>query len=122
MTISAKSNAQATNRLKSPTAKRAPTAGSFKPGNIANPTGRPKRTPEELTLVEMCRAKTPDALAVIVDLMVNGQQERTKLSAAEFVVERAYGKAVQSVEMSGKDGAAMIIECIERVIVRPGDV
>jgi hypothetical protein len=84
-------------------------------GQVLNPGGRPKKTPEELDLIAACKAKTPEALSVITDIMVNGEKEQTRLTAALAIIERAYGKPVQpqDVALTGD-----IITRIERVIVR----
>ena len=68
---------------------------AFKPGKSGNPSGRPKRTQEELDLIAACKAKTPAALEVIENIMRNGQNERNQLSAAMAIIERAWGKPVQ---------------------------
>lgn len=99
----------------SPKAARKATAGSFKAGKSGNPGGRPKKTQEELDLVAACKQKTPAALAVIESIMMEGQSDKAKLSAAQFIIERAYGKAVQQVDanVSGE-----LITRIERVILK----
>ena len=90
---------------------------AFKPGVSPNPGGRPKRTPEELDLIAACKAKTPDALDVIVDIMQNGEKEATRLAAAQSIIERAYGKPTQQqdVNLTG----SVLFQAIERRIVKP---
>jgi len=73
--------------------KKQPRGRPFKKGVSGNPGGRPKRTQEEVDLMEACKEKTPEALAVIVDIMQNGSNDRVKLQAAVFILERAWGKA-----------------------------
>lgn len=80
------------------------TGNGFKPGQSGNPGGRPKRTQQELDLIAACKERTPAALAVIESIMLEGENERNKLAAAQAIIERAYGKAVQPVEASGRDG------------------
>jgi len=75
--------------------RKKPRGKPFAPGNSANPGGRPKKTPEEFELVEACKAKTKDALDVIEQIMRHGQSEKTRLSAAVVIIERAYGKPTQ---------------------------
>ena len=76
---------------------------AFKAGQSGNPGGRPKKTPEELDLIAACKAKTPAALAVMSDIMANGENEKNRLTAAMAIIERAYGKPVQpqDVNMAG---------------------
>ncbi|MBK8810770.1 MAG: hypothetical protein IPN69_08580 [Acidobacteria bacterium] len=79
-------------------------SSSFKPGQTGNPGGRPKKTQEELDLVEACKGKTPAALAVIEKIMTSGSNERNQLSAALAIIERAWGKAIQPQTLSGPNG------------------
>jgi len=78
-----------------------PSGKPFQPGQSGNKRGRPAKTEEERTLEQMCRDKTPAALEVLLHIMENGEQERNRMAAAVTIIERAHGKAVQSVEMSG---------------------
>lgn len=72
-------------------------------GQVLNPGGRPKKTAEELDLIAACKAKTSDALNILVDIMERGEQEKNRLSAALSIIERAYGKPVQpqDVDLTG---------------------
>ena len=81
--------------------KLAPRGKPFQPGKTGNPGGRPKKTEEERTLEAMCKAKTPEALATILEIMEKGDNERARLSAAQYIVDRGWGKAKESVELSG---------------------
>jgi hypothetical protein len=90
---------------------------TFKKGQSGNPTGRPKKSGEELELIEACKKRTPKALEVIGEIMENGENERNRLSAAQYLIDRAYGKAVQQTELTGKGGEPFTIQ-----IVRFGDV
>ena len=104
------------NRAKTEKPKRKTPAQAFKPGVSGNPGGRPVKTVQEIDLIAACKAKTPDALKVITDIMTNGEKEQTRLTAALSIIERAYGKPVQpqDVSLSG-----VVITRIERVIVDP---
>lgn len=76
-------------------AKRKAPKSAFKAGASGNPGGRPTKTPQELDLIAACKDKTPEALAVITDIMTNGEKEQTRLNAALSIIERAFGKPVQ---------------------------
>ena len=76
-------------------------AGTFRTGTSGNPTGRPKKTEAEVTLEQMCREKTPEALAIILEIMTEGDGHKVKLSAAQYVIDRGWGKAAQSLTLEG---------------------
>lgn len=78
-----------------------PRGKPFQPGQSGNKVGRPAKTDEERTLEAMCREKTPDALGTILDIMRESQNDRARLSAAQYVVDRGWGKARESLELSG---------------------
>ena len=90
--------------------KKLPRGKAFEKGNKANPTGRPKLTPEEMDLIAACKAKTPEALAVIEKLMTESQSDKVKLSAALSIIERAWGKPIQPTTVSAPDGGAVSIQ------------
>lgn len=80
--------------------KKLPRGKSFAAGQSGNPVGRPKRTEEEFELINACKAKTPDALVVIESIMRDGDSEKTRLSAAQYIIDRAYGKAKQETDVN----------------------
>jgi len=51
-------------------------------------------------LREMAQAKAPDALRVALGLMDKADSEQVKLAAAREILDRGYGKAPQSTELS----------------------
>jgi hypothetical protein len=71
---------------------------AFKPGVSGNPGGRPKRTEEEIDLISACKAKAPEALAILESIMVGGENERNRITAALAIIERAHGKPLQQVD------------------------
>lgn len=93
------------------------TGKPFPKGVSGNPSGRPKRTEEELDLIAACKQKTEDALFVLLSIMENGENERNRMAAAMAIIERGHGKAVQPTVMSTATPDA--VEKIERVIVDP---
>lgn len=102
------------NRQESDKPKRKAPKTAFAKGKSGNPGGRPPKTTQELDLIAACKDRTPEALAVITDIMVNGEKEQTRLTAALSIIERAYGKPVQpqDVSLSGS-----LIHRIERIVI-----
>jgi len=97
------------------TAKRRRGGGRpFSAGQSGNPGGRPKRTPEQLDLIAACKARTPEALAVIEELMATSRNDRVRMDAALAIVERAYGKPTQPTSIAGHDGGPLRVEAVQR--------
>lgn len=90
----------------------------FAKGQSGNPGGRPKKTEQEWELIAACKARTPDALNVMLRIMQDGQNERNQLAAAQAIIERAYGKAQQSMTLSGDPDKPLVTKVV-REIVRP---
>lgn len=64
-------------------------------------------TEQNATLTELARQHTATALDTLVRIAKTGQSEAAQVSAANSILDRAYGKPVQSVEHSGPNGAPM---------------
>ena len=63
-------------------------------GKSGNPGGRPKAIVE---LKKLCQEATPKAIRKVIRL-INSEDERVALAAAQTVIERGYGKPTQHVE------------------------
>lgn len=83
--------------------KNLPRGKPFAKGLSGNPTGRPRRTPEEVELADACRAKTKDALEVIEGLMRTSDNDRVRLAAAQFIIERGWGRAPERIELMASE-------------------
>ncbi len=72
--------------------------------------GRPKGSrsaatkQQQATISDMAREYSSDALTALVDVVRNGVSEAARVAAANSLLDRGYGKPVQSLEHSGKDG------------------
>ena len=86
--------------------------GPAKGSKSNNPIGRPMLTQVDLDLKAACKARTPAALAVIESIMMEGENERNKIQAAVFIIERAYGKAVQPTDITGQIEISQIVRKI----------
>ena len=69
-----------------------------------------KKTPPELR--SLCRSYTEEAIRTIAGVMTAGQQEASRLRAAEVLLDRGWGKAVQT-HASDPDGP-LIVEIIQQ--------
>lgn len=66
----------------------------FKPGQSGNPNGRPKKTEAERAAEKLSRTEAERAMKKIVKL-IDSDDDRVALAAAQHVLDRALGKAVQ---------------------------
>jgi hypothetical protein len=76
----------------------------FKPGQSGNPNGRPKKLPElEVLLAEVLSDEKDGTEAAKAILMaLRAKAVKGDIRAAEVLLDRAYGKAKQSSEVSIK--------------------
>lgn len=63
----------------------------YPPGVSGNPGGRPRVDPE---VKEILKAASPDAARALVELL-GSEQEKIKLLAAQDILDRTQGKAMQ---------------------------
>lgn len=78
------------------------TSGSFKPGQINNPRGRPKALAD---IQALARKQTAANIAVMVELRDTCEDSGIRLRAAIALHEIGWGKPVQAV--AGVDGGAI---------------
>ncbi|WP_445083461.1 hypothetical protein [Bradyrhizobium sp. TM233] len=81
-----------------------------------------RKTSRARTLTEirsLARGHTRTALRVLVGIMRSDDATpAVRLSAANAILDRGWGKAAQPVE-AGEDGAPELVHRVERIIVRP---
>lgn len=46
--------------------------------------------------IELCQKSIPKAVDTVIDVMKNGKNDRARLEAAKFMIERVHGKADQN--------------------------
>jgi len=69
--------------------------GLFKPGNNANPSGRP-RVPS--VVKDLLREATPKAMQVLVDLL-ESENPKLRFQSAQEILNRSLGKPVQAIDL-----------------------
>lgn len=89
---------------------------TFKPGTSGNPGGRPKRgNPAQKEAMKHAERAVKYQVSVMDDL---DEKTDTRLKAAEYIITRAYGKPVESIELTGEDGDT-IRQSLTVTFVRP---
>lgn len=77
----------------------------FKKGQVANPTGMTGDKARKIKqLKDLLLPLVPEAVEVVKELL---RDPDTASFAVKEIFDRVYGKAPQSVELSGKDGAPL---------------
>lgn len=85
--------------------------GGKRPG-AGRPQGRKdKATIEQLaTLEELAREHTPLALDTLARVCASSESDAARVSAAQALLDRAYGKPKQAIEHTGKDGEPVQVQ------------
>ena len=87
--------------------------GRFKSGHSGNAGGRPR---DEHKVAELARSFTIEAIDTLVDLMRNGKDERVKVTAAQALLDRGWGKP--RVEVVTNEQPDSYIKALEAVSAR----
>lgn len=74
----------------------------FEKGKSGNPGGRPK---SDYRLKELAQQYTEEALQTLVEIMRTSDDDKARVSAADKIHDRGYGKPAQSVDITNSDGS-----------------
>ncbi len=66
-----------------------------------NPKGRP--SPNGL-VVALARQQTESAIRTLTEIMLQGEKDSDRLAAAKAILDRAWGTAPATIELSGPQG------------------
>lgn len=92
--------------------------GGFRKGVSGNPGGR-KPDAELADVKAKAREHAGDALAALVKIATKGKSESARVSAAEAILNRGYGKPAQAVTGEGGEGPVRIV--VETGVERAAD-
>lgn len=85
--------------------------GGKRPGAGRKPGSKDKATAEQTgTLAELAREHTGTALKVLVQVAQASESDAARVSAANAILDRGYGKPTQVSEITGKDGGPIQTE------------
>ena len=91
---------------------------AFKKGKSGNPSGRPKLLPGVMTRAEALSALAglvPEALEALKSCLVSAD-EKTRLRAAELVLERHLGKVSESQPVQDDAGKVDTVDFVPAVV------
>ena len=81
----------------------------FRKGQSGNPTGRPK-VPAEIQTA--ARAHSLTAIQTLANICTSGTDENARIKAAEALLNRAWGKPVESHEVTGANGGPLTSQSV----------
>lgn len=85
--------------------------GRFVKGASGNPGGMTAEVAATLASIKALAAeKSPDAVNALHEIATDGEDERARVQAAVALLDRAFGKPRQELELSGPEGGAVEVE------------
>ena len=99
-----------------------PRGRPFARGQSGNPGGRPKG------LVRAIREQTADGEELVLFMLrvfrgeADGTRLRDRLEAASWLADRGFGKPTQAMEVTGKDGEALLPLTLIQAVLADADL
>ena len=81
--------------------------GTFAPGQSGNPSGRPKT---DIHIRDLARKHTEAAIATLLQIAQHGENESARVSAATALLDRAWGRPTQAVEVDGQVALRIVVD------------
>lgn len=77
-------------------------------------SGRKKGTPNKATadIKKIAQEYGPEAIYALASILRNPENQKAQIAAAKELLDRGYGRALQSIEASGPDGAPIQVQQI----------
>jgi len=82
---------------------------AFPKGKSGNPKGRPKvLLPDGRSLSDLAKEHTQNAIETLIEIMGDdGAPQTARITAANSLLDRGWGRPAQSVELTGANGGAI---------------
>jgi len=89
-------------------------SGQIKPGEVRNPTGRPKGSSYRRHFLDLIdRHEAIDKCTNYLLAVLEGKEKnKLKLDAAKYLLEQAMGKAPQSISHTGEDESPIVLKVL----------
>lgn len=87
-------------------------SGQFAPGQSGNPGGRPR---DEHRVADLARGYTVEAIDTLVELMRHGKDERVRGTAAQALLDRAWGKPRQEITQDSNGPQEGYLDALRQV-------
>lgn len=90
---------------------------AFEKGKSGNPSGRPRvLLPDGRSLSDLAKDHTQAAIDTLIEVATDkAAPSAARVGAASAILDRGWGKPMQSVELTGEDGGPVQVTRIELV-------